>query len=197
MNYREKLEKLIDCNNGLILTQDLESAGIPRHYLTILMRENKLERVSRGVYLAPDAFDDAMYSIQARNQRAIFSHETALFLHDLSDRDPIAWSVTVPFGYNASHLKAEGIKIHTVKKTLHQMGVSDLKTMFGRPIKAYDKERTLCDIVRNRNNMDPAILNEAIKRYLGSKDKNIPLMMRYAKELDVQNILRNYVEIIL
>jgi predicted transcriptional regulator of viral defense system len=197
MNYREKLEKLIDCNNGLILTQDVESVGIPRHYLTIFIRENKLERVSRGVYLTPDAFDDEMYSIQARNQRAIFSHETALFLHDLTDRDPIAWSVTVPFGYNASHLKDEGIKIHTVKKSHHQMGVRDLKIMFGRPIKAYDKERTICDIVRNRYKIDTAILNEAIKRYLGSKDKNIPLMMRYAKELDVQNILRNYVEILL
>ena len=50
---------------------------------------------------------------------------------------------------------------------------------------------------KDRNNMDIAILNEAIKRYLNSKDKNISLLLRYAKDLDVQNILRNYLEILL
>jgi hypothetical protein len=45
--------------------------------------------------------------------------------------------------------------------------------------------------------MDIAILNEAIKRYLNNKDKNISLLLRYADELDVKNILRNYLEILL
>lgn len=138
-----------------------------------------------------------MYRLQAKNQKIIFSHETSLYLHDLTDRDPIEWSVTVHYGYNASHLRKKGVKVYTVKKTLHLMGVTELKTLYGRPIKAYNRERAICDIVRNRNNMDIAILNEAIKRYLDSKDKNIPLLLRYAKELDVQNILRNYVEILL
>lgn len=197
MNYQDKLEKLIETKDGLILTREVEAAGISRQYLNILLKEKKLERVAHGVYLTPDAFDDEMYRIQAKNQRIIFSHETALYLHDLTDRDPIEWSVTIPYGYNATHLRDEGIKVYTVKKTLHQMGVIELKTIYGRDIKAYNKERTICDIVRNRNNMDVGILNEAVKRYLSSKDKNIPLLMRYAEELDIQNILRNYVEILL
>lgn len=197
MNYRRQLEELITKNDGLILTKDVEKKGIPRHYLTIFVREDKLERISRGAYLTPDSFDDEMFRLQAKNQRAIFSHETALYLHDLTDRDPIDWSVTVPFGYNASHLKKAGIKIYTIKKSLYKMGITELETLYGRPIKAYNMERTICDIVRNRNNMDIAILNEAIKRYLGSKGKNIPLLLRYAKELDVQSILRNYMEILL
>ena len=197
MSYRDKLERLIETKDGLILTREVEAAGIPRQYLNILLKEKKLERVAHGVYLTPDAFDDEMYRVQAKNQRIIFSHETALYLHDLTDRDPIEWSVTIPYGYNATHLRDEGIKVYTVKKTLHQMGVIELKTIYGRDIKAYNKERTICDIVRNRNNMDVGILNEAVKRYLSSKDKNIPLLMRYAEELDIQNILRNYVEILL
>ena len=45
--------------------------------------------------------------------------------------------------------------------------------------------------------MDIAILNDGVKRYLSSKDKNIPLLMRYAEKLNIQNILRKYVEILL
>lgn len=197
MNYQEKLEKLIEEKNGLILTKEVVEAGISREFLNILLQENKLERVAHGVYLTPDAFEDEMYIIQARNQRAIFSHETALYLHDLTDRDPLEWSVTVPAGYNSSHLKDEGIKVYSIKKLIHQMGVIEMKTQFGREIKVYNKERTICDITRNRNNMDIAILNDGIKRYLQSKDKNIPLLMRYAEKLDIQNILRKYVEILL
>ena len=85
----------------------------------------------------------------------------------------------------------------TVKKELYLMGVTEAKTVYGRQIKTYNRERTICDIVRNRNNMDVAILNESIKRYLGNKEKNISLLMRYAQELDVQNILRKHVEILL
>jgi len=197
MTYRQQLESLIEKKNGLVLTKDVERKEVPRHYLALFVKENKLERVSRGVYLTPDAFDDEMYRLQAKNQRVIFSHETALYLHNLTDRDPIRWSVTVPYGYNATHLREDEVKVYTVKKDLHPVGVTEKETMYGRPIKAYNRERTICDIVRNRNNMDVAILNDAIKRYLKTKDKNVPLLLRYAKELGVQKILRNYLEIVL
>ncbi len=197
MSYENKLNKLIAKKDGLIFTKEVEAEGIPRYYLTLFTKKGKLQRVSRGVYITPNTFDDEMYRLQVINQRIVFSHETALYLHDLTDRDPLEWSVTVPFGYNASHLKDEGIKVYTVKKSFHKIGVIEMKTQFGRDIKVYNKERTICDIARNRNNMDIAILNDGIKRYLESKDKNIPLLMRYAEELDIQNILRKYVEILL
>ena len=197
MSYREQLEKLIIEKEGLIITKEVEAAGIPRHYLTSFMREHKLERATYGVYLTHEAFEDEMYTLQAKSKRIIFSHETALYSHELTDRDPLEWSVTIPSGYNGSNLRQLGIKVYTVKKELHLMGVTELKTLYGRPIKVYDKERTICDIVRNRNNMDVAILNEGIKRYLNNKDKNIPLLLRYAKELDIQNVISNYMEILL
>lgn len=197
MNYKEKLEKLIIEKKGLIITKEVEEQGIPRYYLTKFTRENKLERMGQGVYLTPDAFDDEMYRFQVKSQRIIFSHETSLYLHELTDRDPLECSVTIPRGYNGSNLKETGIKVYTIKKELHLIGVTQSKTLYGRPIKVYDKERTICDIVRNRNNMDVAILNEAIKRYLDNKDKNIPLLLRYAKQLGVQNTIRSYMEILL
>lgn len=197
MDYKESLEKLIDGKDGLITTREVEEQGIPRYYLTEFTREGKLERVAHGVYLTSDAFDDELYRLQARSKRIIFSHETALYLHELTDRDPFEWSVTVPRGYNGSNLRDEGIRVYTVKKEVFKMGVIELKTTYGRPIKVYDRERTICDIIRNRNNMDTAILNEGIKRYIDSRDRNIPLLLRYANELDVQNVIRNYMEILL
>ena len=170
MNYRDRLQELINEKDGLLLAKDADEENIPRQYLALFVKENKLERVSNGVYLTPDTFDDEMYRLQAKNQRIIYSHETALYLHDLTDRDPIRWTVTVPYGYNASHLRKEGVRVYTVKKTLSD-GRYGSENLHGRQIKTYNRERTICDIVRNRNNMDVAILNEAIKRYLGKQKK--------------------------
>ena len=197
MEYREQLERLIIDNKGIVATNEVEEHGIPRHYLTPLVKEGKLDRVSHGVYVAPDTFEDEMYMLQMKSRKVIYSHETALFLHDLTDRDPIEWTVTVPTGYNATKLRNKGVHVHFIKKSLHLMGTKRIETIFGRYVTAYNRERTICDIMRNRNNIDVAIVNEALKRYLGSKEKNISLLMKYAKELRVNNILRKYLEILL
>ena len=196
MGHREKLINLIEEKNGILLTKDAEEHGIPRKYMSILSKEGLIERVAQGVYLSPDAFEDEMYITQARYGKVVFSHETALYFHDLTDRDPVQLSVTLPYGYNASNLKNQGIKVHKVKKEFHELGLIELKTVFNRPVKVYDKERTICDIIRNRNNMDVAILNDALKRYMRDKDKNINKLLNYAKKFKVYSIIRKYMEIL-
>ena len=196
MNYREQLENLIEDQEGLILTRDVTASGIPSAYLSNLVQDGTLERVAHGVYLARDAFDDEMFRLQAKNKRIVFSHETALFFHDLTDRDPIEWSVTVPYGYNATHLRKEGMKVYTVKKDLHLLAVTKLQSAYGRPILAYDQERTICDILRNRNNMDAAVLSRSLQNYVHRQDKNIPLLLRYAKQLNIYHLARTYMAIL-
>lgn len=61
---------------------------------------------------------DAMYVLSLRCKQAVFSHETALFLHDMTDREPTWYSVTVKAGYNPSKLTADGIKVYNIKKEL-------------------------------------------------------------------------------
>lgn len=74
-------------------------------------KNGELERIAWGVYVAKDMIEDEMYVFQSRNKRAVFSHETALYLHGLTDRTPLAFSVTVPSGYHATLLKESGCKV--------------------------------------------------------------------------------------
>ncbi|MFW5873713.1 MAG: type IV toxin-antitoxin system AbiEi family antitoxin domain-containing protein, partial [Bacillota bacterium] len=185
MNYRQRLNDLIKKNDGLILTKELDDENIPREYLSIFLKEEKLERIKRGVYVTPETFNDEMYVLQQKNTRLIYSHETALYLHDLSDRDPLEYTVTVPYGYNNPNLKDENIKVHTVKKELHSLGAMEKETIYGRKITVYNKERTICDILKDRNNMDISMVNEAIRKYLMGKDKDIHLLLNYGDKLKI------------
>jgi len=197
LDYSTKLEKLIQQNSGVISTKDVTEAGIPRTYLSEFVKRRILERLERGVYITKDCHDDEMYRLQIKYEQAIFSHDTALFLHDLTDRDPIQHSVTVKTGYNTKNIKASGVKVYTIKKELYDLGLISTETPFNRAVKTYDMERTICDIVRSRSQMDIVVLTDALRRYTKRKDKNLPQLMRYADKLRITNVLRKYLEVLL
>ena len=116
MSFKEKLKKLFKASSGILSTEEVEAAGIPRQYLWILKNENEIQMISRGIYASNEVFEDEMYLISLRTNKAVFSYETALYIHNLTDRDPLFYTVTLLSGYNPSRLKNSNIEVHTVKK---------------------------------------------------------------------------------
>jgi len=127
----------------------------------------------------------------------IYSHETALFLHDLTDRDPISYTVTVPSGYNTKAIIEDGMNVFSIKRELHELGSVQLETIFGHMVTAYGLERTICDCIRSRNKMDIAIVTDAVKRYAKRSDKNLNILMAMAETFRVTKPLKNYMEVLL
>ncbi len=194
----KQLRDVMKKRRGLLLTSDLADLGIPRTYLAIMEKQGEIERVFRGVYRAADTFiEDELFGFQARHKSLIFSHETALYLHDLTDRSPLTHSITVPSGYHASALKASGYKVFYIKRDLFSLGVVTMQTPHGNPIRTTDLERTICDIVRSRNQVDIQVRNAALKRYANNKAMNTDRLLTYAKRFGVQKIVREYLEILL
>lgn len=194
----ERLRQIMKSREGLLLTSDLATAGIPRTYLSIMEQNGEIERVSRGVYRSTTTFiDDELFSFQSQHKSTIYSHETALFFHDLTDRTPLTYSITVPSGYHSQNLNSSGYKVFYIKRTLLMLGVIPMKTPHGNKVQSTDLERTICDIVRSRSQIDIQIRNEALKRYAGSKHKNIDLLLKYAERFSIQKIVREYLEILL
>lgn len=197
MNYLEKLEKLIQKQHGTVLSADLNLYEIPRTYLQMMVADGKLERVDRGIYVSTDAIEDEMYSMQTKYPKLIYSHETALYLHGLSDRTPFEYSASVPSGYKVVGPMAERFKIYYIKKELHELGVETVQSSHGNPIKTYNIERTICDLIRSRNRIDVQILNEALKRFVKLKSADLSMLMDYAKKLRIDAVLKNYLEVLL
>lgn len=191
------LDDLIRDGNGVLRTADAVSANITKPMLAKYVRERGLERAGHGVYLAPDAWRDGMYLLQLRCPQAVFSHDTALFFHDLTDREPLAYTVTVKSGYNPHRLKDDAVKVYRIKKELHSLGLSRTETSFGNPVAVYDLERTICDVVRSRNGMDAQIIRDALREYTIRKDKDLRRLLHYAQAFHIENILRRYLEVLL
>lgn len=197
MSYLEKLEKLIQKQHGTVLSADLDLYEIPRTYLQMMVAEGKLERVDRGVYVSIDAIEDEMYAMQTKYPKLIYSHETALYLHGLSDRTPFEYSASVPSGYKVVGSVADRFKIYYIKKELHELGVETMKSSHGNPIRAYDVERTVCDLIRSRSRIDVQILNDALKRFVKLKSANQSILLEYARKLKAEAVLKSYLGVLI
>lgn len=105
--------------------------------------------------------------------------------------------MTLKAGTNATGLAKQGVKVYKVKEGLHDEGIMKTLSPAGHTIRVYNPERTICDLIRSRSNIEIQDLQTAIKEYVRFKEKNIPLLMRYAKAFSVQKIIRQYLEVLL
>ncbi|MBI9046272.1 MAG: type IV toxin-antitoxin system AbiEi family antitoxin domain-containing protein [Anaerolineaceae bacterium] len=197
MNYKKKLEELVNEKHGTVLSSDLDKRNIPRTYLQLMVAEGKLEKIGRGIYVSVDSIEDEMYAMQRKYPKLIYSHETALFVHGLSDRTPFIFSASVPSGYKVVPNISEKFKIYYIKKELHQIGVEEAKSSFGNPIKIYGMEKTICDILKSRERVDIQILNDALKRFVKLTTADYSLLMQYAKQLNIETSVKHYLEVLI
>jgi len=197
MDYTKRIMEIVNANNGYVTSLQVTKESIPRAYLKILVNKGLLERSDRGIYILPTTFDDEMFNLQNRFKKGIFSHESALFLHDLTDRTPIRYTMTFPVGYNTSSVKNENVATYYSVKNRYEIGVTLMPTPVGPKVRVYNAERTLCDLLQKRSNTDVQVLTEAIKRYVQQSNKDIPLLSKYAKLFKVEKRLRPYLEVLL
>ncbi|MBS4461250.1 MULTISPECIES: abortive phage infection protein [unclassified Facklamia] len=197
MKEVDLIYRIAEEQEGIIQTSDITKKEISKFMLKEFVERYDYKRVSRGIYISPDVWEDPLYLLQLRCPKVIFSHETALYLLDMTDQEPFQQNVTVKSGYNASHLRKENIKVFSIKKELFELGMLKVKTPFGNEVISYNPERTICDMIRNRSTMDNRILQEALKKYIKRKDKNLHRLMEYSEKLRVKKFLSNYLEVFL
>ena len=185
--------------NLIITNKDAEELGYTRHNLSELTKSGQLERLRPGLYQLKGKVIDDFTLISSNSNRIIFSHQTALYLHDLSDRTPNVFHISVPQGYNSSHIKKryEDLQVHYVKKDLYELGKTEIKSPQDSLISVYDIDRTICDIIIDREKIDKQIFTEAIKRYFKSTNKNLRQLIKYSRLFKIEDEIRKYMEVLL
>ncbi len=195
--YEESIFKIISKNKGYVTAKEVTEAGIPRRCLTKLVESGKILKAKRGIYVLPDVWEDEFYFLQYRFSKGIFSHETALYLHGMTDRTPISFTMTFPFGYNTGSAKKQGVIPKVCTAEVYSLGIMEIASPSGNIINAYDVERTLCDMVKETHHADIQVINQAMKEYAVSKGKDIAKLMSFAQKLRVAQRISSYMEILL
>lgn len=98
MDFMAELATIAKEHGGIIETKIAAQYGISKAMLYKLCKEDKILRIVKGQYILPDDLQDELLSISRRSKNIIFSHETALYLHGISDRTPFEHTITAPSG---------------------------------------------------------------------------------------------------
>ncbi|HEY9122385.1 MAG TPA: type IV toxin-antitoxin system AbiEi family antitoxin domain-containing protein [Brevefilum sp.] len=196
MNYKNQIYDRLNENNAIVTSSWCVEEGIPRVYLSRMKKAGELNRVARGVYTSESDVNDSYFLMQSVCPICIFSYVSALVILEETDLIPDFMEVTVYSGYNASRLP-ENVIVHYIRKDLHELGVTTRKTRYENPIRTYDFERTVCDLVSNREQVDPELFAKTMFRYARYDGRNMQKLMRYADLMGIFQRVRNIFEVLL
>lgn len=192
----DKLKSISETNNGLIYTKDVTKNNIRKEVLSNLVKSGELVRLKRGVYCFKDEIIDEYYLFQLKAPQLIYSLGTALFFHGYSNRVPNVLSITVKQGYNIHRINTYKVNVRYSSDENFELGLTSIQSPQGMEVRCYDLERTICDIVKERNKIDPQIFSDAINQYFSNKKINSRLLMKYANALKVEDEIMKYIEVL-
>ncbi len=197
MSKVEELNRFVDEHNGYLVTGHAVKAGFTKPVISKYIKDRELEKLAHGIYGEPGIWPDELYILQLRNTQIVYSGETALYLHGLTDREYAKITFAVPQGYNVKHMKNENIESHYLKQDIYQLGISEVESMNGNRLRCYNRERCICDLVKYRKHYEVQCFQTAMKEYMADSQKNLNRLLAYAEQMKIRDELMKYVEVML
>ena len=199
MKKKDHLLEIIENNTGVITTKEVLEHGFHKDTLKALVVDGKLEKVATGLYAFPHENIDEYLYFTHRIKKGVFSHETAAYLQGLTTKIPCNYVMTIMFGDNVSRVTRlkDNINFKYVDKELFEIGKVEQLSPFGRMLLTYDKERTVLDIIRDKDRIEGQIFRETIRTYFLNTDMNILKLSQYAVSMNMEDELTQYTEIMI
>ncbi len=196
MTKFEQLEMMTKKGNGYFIIAEAVKSGISKQYISEFVKKKKMEKAAPGIYVQENVWVDELYIISLKTN-VVFSHETALFLHELTEREPNRVSLTIGKKYGGDRLRKRGYRVYTDTRDMFDVGKTTIETVHGNSVPVYDIDRTICDIIKIKDKLDIQVFRFAMKEYTRRKDKNLHHLMQYAKMMKMENKVRLYTEVML
>lgn len=193
----EIVMNLIQKNNGVLQAEQVRKAGIDNKVLQRMEANGEILRIGRGLYMDVDYMEDEYFLTQYRCKKGIYSHETALFFHELCDRTPFRLAMTIPNGYNSRLLKdKKNYQFFYCKQDAYALGISSMVSPQGNKIKVYNKERTICDCIKKKDKLDADLVLVAVKQYMREPGNDYALLLKYAEIFKIRDTVKQYMEVL-
>lgn len=189
----QKLMEAFEMHNGILTTELAKKFGINDSTLRKAVERDDIYRYSRGVYLLDDVYEDDLYLLQLRYTKGIFSHDTAMMLHELTTFSPFVYHLTFPKGYHLTDAKERLIEMHYANKSeCSEEYIQIIESWESNPLKVTNLEKTIVDTFRYEKLMT-FFVQEMIGNYVDRNDKDIQKLIEYAERFGVLDVVEREV----
>lgn len=181
-------------HGGIMRTAELKAAGLNSRQILHLVKDGVLTKIKRGVYefTGVDIPDEAI--LAKLFPTAVIYLESALLHYRYTDRIPSSWQIAVDKNISKSQFKISypPVTPFYLESKYIDIGIDEFQ-INGVRIRIYDRERTICDVLRYSNKLDGEVFSNAIQRYIKDKNRNVKRLMEYAKKLRVAKKVKTYI----
>lgn len=189
------IKTLFSKHDYLMSTAELIDAKLYYADIRRLLDKGLIERIRQGYYhWIENSETSEVAIINGLFPDAVLCMETALFYYGYSDRNPAEWNFAI--NKNISKLRTKidypFIRAYRIKPCLVTLGETT-GNIDSIKVRIYDRDRTICDVLKNMSKMDKEIFNKAIQGYVNDSKKNIPNLMIYAKELRIEKKVKELI----
>ena len=193
-NY-EVVREIFKAGDKIATTRQMLDAGIHTSYIAELVKSNVISRIRRGVYEWTELGQKSDAEVISRLlPDVILCMETMLYHYGYTDRTPDAWHIAVDKRLNRKRLKVAypPLKVHFVAPSYLEIGLTH-SIVDGVKMRVYDRERTICDVIRHSSKMEQEVVAKAIRAYVRDRLRDVTRLMAYAKRLRIQRKVRDLV----
>ena len=182
----------------LIKRSELNDLKLYQKDIYELIEQEYLEKVRQGWYQVVEKDNKKSESalIAALFHDGVICMHTALFYYQYSDRTPLDWDIAIDRDTSKSRFKLDYpyVKPYYMERKHLEYGITEAN-LEGATMKIFDRDRLICECIRNEKSMDKETYNKAIQAYINDSNKCISNLIQYARQRNVLKKVKDRIEV--
>lgn len=194
MERKNIIRKAFRENGGILRTSELNNLGFSSRQINKLLENGEILRIKRGFYELSDSIYPEEVVIARLFPNSVIFLESALMIYDYTDRIPAAWQIAVDRDSEKTQYQINypQINVFYMEPKLLEVGV-DIIQIEGVDVKIFNRDRTICDVLRYENKLEREVFSNAIQRYVKDPKINIRRLIEYSEIFNIKNKVQTYI----
>lgn len=194
MERKNLIRKAFRENGGILRTSELNNLGLSSRQINKLLENGEIIRIKRGFYELSDSIYPEEVVIARLFPNSVIFLESALMIYDYTDRIPAAWQIAVDRDSEKTQYQIDypQINVFYIEPKLLEVGV-DIIQIEGVNVKIFNRDRTICDVLRYENKLEREVFSNAIQRYVKDPKINIRKLIEYSEIFNIKNKVQTYI----
>ena len=191
---RKDVYQVFKSNGGILRTSQLNELGLYSRQINKLVENGEIIRIKRGFYELVGNIYPEEVTIARLFPNAVIFLESALMIYGYTDRIPSSWQIAVDRNSEKSQYQIDYplIDVFYMESKLLDVGV-DINQIEGVDVKMFNRDRTICDVLRHESKIEREVFSNAIQRYVKDPKKDIKKLLKYSKVLNIKNKVQTYI----
>lgn len=178
-----RVKEFISAHGGIVKKCQLGELGVDYRRILDFVEKGELIRIKNGYYTTSSSNFSEEELVAKLFPDAVLTLESALYAYGYIRERPYGFTLSVDKNTSKSRFKLDFPHIVPLyaEPEILKFGVEEMS--FGNEkIHIYNKERLVCECLKYEDKMDRSCFKEGLISYIRDEDKDVAMLMKYAKE---------------